>query len=405
MVRDVDNESKSKKQMLRRSLDAVTFRQQKNLPSTPQYPPEATTTRSNEPKQATEPPVRDALSENHSTRPSGQDPRYVRPSVPPKDPYPTPEPTQQHRNGPQQNAEYLNAKEMPIRPRHAPTEPRRINEPAPLGPRKMPPQTGGEDSWARHVSVRDDLNHSSASSVGYARGEPLESSMFGRDRNARMISGEGDGKSKQANDYKSELESGNRASQSRSQAPASGLDSMVDLRNTVDTITTSHVAPAVTHEHVQQKTINVKHERIVRHIHQDSVYHRILPIVDVEVTPPRHFVPSADGKKLVQISSEDVPEGRLSEDMLPHNWSIVENVSRTGNAAMQPRGFTAKKFPGGEGDDKVYRTEEGYPRRETTWVHPPQLETKTEHTTPFYFDHATGHAGWETPEGINSVTP
>ena len=392
-----------KKRMHRRSLDPTTLQQQKKLPPTPRESPKVKTKSPQDAKQTTAYPSQDVSDENSSTRPPQRDLRYVRPTVPPKDPYPTPEPAHEHRDGPRPNAEYFNTKELPVRSRRAPAEPRRINEPAPLGPRKMPPQSGGRDSWARNVSMRDDQKVSSAGKFGNVRNMPLESRKIGRHWNVETANRDFDRRTEQANANDVNPEYGNRVSPLRSQAPVGALDGVVDLRDTIDTTATSHVAPPVTHEHVQQKTINVKHERIVRHIHQDSIYHRVLPIVDVEVTPARHFVPSADSKELVEIFPDDVPEGRLHENMLPRNWTIVENVSRPGNAAMQPRGFSAKDFPGDEGDEKEYRTEEGHLKRETTWVHPPQLEERTEHTKPFYFDHATGYSGWHAPDKSKPV--
>ena len=53
-----------------------------------------------------------------------------------------------------------------------------------------------------------------------------------------------------------------------------------------------------------------------------------------------------------------------------------------------PRRFTARPFRGQEGDYKEYVGKDGIPRTETTWVHPPVLETgawATGQTAPFHF--------------------
>ena len=63
---------------------------------------------------------------------------------------------------------------------------------------------------------------------------------------------------------------------------------------------------AVIHETVHKDIHHVREERITRHIHNYDVYHRILPIVDVEVLPPRHFLP-VEGGGLVEISASEVP--------------------------------------------------------------------------------------------------
>jgi len=79
-----------------------------------------------------------------------------------------------------------------------------------------------------------------------------------------------------------------------------------------------------------------------------------------------------------------------AEEVLPArkgNWMIAETVS-TGKKASEPRKFTAREFRGEEGDERTYTTPEGYPRTETTWIHPPQPETggrETGQTVPFKF--------------------
>lgn len=63
---------------------------------------------------------------------------------------------------------------------------------------------------------------------------------------------------------------------------------------------------AVVHETVHRDIHHVREERITRDIHNYDVYHRMLPIVDVEVLPPRHFLP-VEGGGLVEISASEVP--------------------------------------------------------------------------------------------------
>ena len=114
----------------------------------------------------------------------------------------------------------------------------------------------------------------------------------------------------------------------------------------------------------------VKHELVTRDIHEHTYYHRILPVIDVEVLPPRHFLP-VEGGGLVEVSADEVP-GRGK------NWVIAETASKIPSAGPlpnEPRKFTARKFVGTEGDDKTFTMPEGYERTEQTWVHPPELET------------------------------
>lgn len=63
---------------------------------------------------------------------------------------------------------------------------------------------------------------------------------------------------------------------------------------------TKEVVKPVVHEQVE--------EHISRHIHNHEVYHKILPVRDVEVLPARHWVPGPDGR-LIQVDEKDVYSG------------------------------------------------------------------------------------------------
>ena len=123
------------------------------------------------------------------------------------------------------------------------------------------------------------------------------------------------------------------------------------------------------HENVTKDVHHIREEVITREIHTHDVFHRILPVVDVEVLPPRHFLP-VEGGGLVEVSASEVPgRGR--------NWVIAETASKipSDQAAPQgPRRFTAREFPGQEGDAVRYIAPEGHEKTEETWVHPPELE-------------------------------
>ncbi|KAL9104149.1 MAG: hypothetical protein Q9163_000896 [Psora crenata] len=159
-------------------------------------------------------------------------------------------------------------------------------------------------------------------------------------------------------------------------APLSG-ETVVDRagRNTKETHVTETIAPAVVHETVNKNVHHVREEIITRETHNHDVFHRILPVVDVEVLPPRHFLP-VEGGGLVEVGAHEVP-GR------GNNWVIAETVSNIPSDQAAPVGarrFSARKFPGQEGDAKGYMDPEGYERTEQTWVHPPELETGARNT-------------------------
>ena len=128
----------------------------------------------------------------------------------------------------------------------------------------------------------------------------------------------------------------------------------------------------------------MREEIITREIHNHEYYHRILPVTDVEILPPRHFLPVAGGG-LVEVSAADVP-GR------GNNWVIAETASKIPSDERAPRGpnlFSAREFSDDEGDTQNYKTPEGYQRTEQTWIHPPELETggrDTQQTWPFEFE-------------------
>ncbi|KAK3081462.1 hypothetical protein LTS18_006511 [Coniosporium uncinatum] len=177
--------------------------------------------------------------------------------------------------------------------------------------------------------------------------------------------------------------------------PAS-LKGVVDIRNTVDTTVEEVVAPAVVHEKVFPIVKHIREEQITREIHNHHVYHRILPIIDVQVLPARHFVFNTDQTGLVEVDESQVP-GRTMQDVerTNHNiknWVIAELASK-GLAQEEmdvhgPRQFSACKFEGTSGDYKEYISEDGIPRTETTWVHPPTMETgamETRQSVPMHF--------------------
>ncbi|KAL9124795.1 MAG: hypothetical protein Q9217_005914 [Psora testacea] len=158
-------------------------------------------------------------------------------------------------------------------------------------------------------------------------------------------------------------------------------------------------APAIVHETVHRDVHHAREELITREIHNHDVFHRMLPVVDVEVLPPRHFLP-VEGGGLVEVGAQEVP-GR------GNNWVIAETASKIPSDQAAPVGarrFTARKFPGHEGDPQRYTTPEGHERTEQTWVHPPELETgarDTGQSWPMVFDDdmpKKGSYGYTSPK-------
>ncbi|KAI9844198.1 MAG: hypothetical protein M1838_002283 [Thelocarpon superellum] len=147
----------------------------------------------------------------------------------------------------------------------------------------------------------------------------------------------------------------------------SSLDDVVDLTSTVDTEVITRQVPAVTHETVYPEVHQIREEVIYREIHTYEVHHRILPIIDVQVLPPRHFIPVYGGLK--EVPAEDIP-GRQD------HWQIVETVTpdysfTTGTTIPPPNPPSTEPTMV---STRTYQTEEGYPRTETVWKHPPTYE-------------------------------
>ncbi|KAK3073147.1 hypothetical protein LTR53_005529 [Teratosphaeriaceae sp. CCFEE 6253] len=146
------------------------------------------------------------------------------------------------------------------------------------------------------------------------------------------------------------------------------LTGIVDLSKTEDATLHERWAPAVTHETVVQDIHHVREERITREIHTHHYFHRVLPIIDIEVLPARHFAPIEGG--YAEISADEVP-GRTGANA---QWLIAELASKglpKSTGPIVPERFTARTFAGKQGDYKESVAPEGHPRTETTWVYPP----------------------------------
>jgi hypothetical protein len=70
-----------------------------------------------------------------------------------------------------------------------------------------------------------------------------------------------------------------------------------------------------------------REERITREIHTHDTFHRALPVIETEILPPKHYVPSPDGKGLTEIPEHMVP-GRTETESPSRNWEIVETGIR-----------------------------------------------------------------------------
>lgn len=174
--------------------------------------------------------------------------------------------------------------------------------------------------------------------------------------------------------------------QSRELERELGVEGQVDLSNTEDVEVVTRYAPAVTRETIIMNSHSVVEEQITREIHQDHIFHRILPVEEVEVLPARHYVP--DGKGAFREVSERQLPGRVHKDVQKAVAEAFQNSLPKTSSMAERRKFTAREFSDDEGDYKEYIDPQGVQRSERWWVHPPRLETggkATGQTYPFYF--------------------
>ncbi|KNG51331.1 hypothetical protein TW65_01346 [Stemphylium lycopersici] len=161
------------------------------------------------------------------------------------------------------------------------------------------------------------------------------------------------------------------------------LKGVVDLKNTVDTDREITWAPAVTHEVIKPHEHEVIQQQIHREIHNYTYYHRLQPVLQTEVLPPRHFIPNPDGEGLIEISADELP-ARTGKNRW---WDIVQKETALPETPFEWR--TEPQIIEG----KPYVTEEGFERRETTIIYPPTLEDMSNYpgmVQPVHFDHKTG---------------
>ncbi|KAJ4354538.1 uncharacterized protein N0V89_006275 [Didymosphaeria variabile] len=153
------------------------------------------------------------------------------------------------------------------------------------------------------------------------------------------------------------------------------LDGVVDLRDTEDADKETRWAQAVTHEVVKPHEHEIVEERIYREIHNHEVYHYIQPVYETEILPARHWVYNAKNE-MVEVSADELPECTGAKQ----RWAIVRgdkekstsHIVRSAPQAREPRTLS----------DKTYITPEGFERRETTILHPPELEDLSDYSGP-----------------------
>lgn len=120
------------------------------------------------------------------------------------------------------------------------------------------------------------------------------------------------------------------------------------------------------------KIHHITHPVIERRIHNHEIFHRILPVIDVQVLPAKHYAPHGPGGSLIEIGQDTLP-GRTGNNQ---HWVVAETVSKLGDedsGASDPRRFSARGFATTDGRVKSYTGTNGIPTTEQSWVHSPTI--------------------------------
>jgi hypothetical protein len=143
-------------------------------------------------------------------------------------------------------------------------------------------------------------------------------------------------------------------------------------------------AAAVTHEVVKPHEHEIVQHKIFREIHNYEYYHHIQPVYDIEVLPPRHWIPNPNGEGLIEISADELPS-RTGNN---RRWKIVQEQEEP-STAVRPAWRTEPQII----EHPTTLTKDGFERKETTILYPPTLQDMTEYDgmiQPVHFDHKTG---------------
>ncbi|KAK4188904.1 hypothetical protein QBC35DRAFT_495084 [Podospora australis] len=105
------------------------------------------------------------------------------------------------------------------------------------------------------------------------------------------------------------------------------------LQNTEDVDKTTTVAPAVTHEVIKPQVHEIVETKVHRDIHTHEVHRTVQPVYDVEVLPPKHYVPGPPGpngeETLIQVPENKLPECTGTNQ----NWHIAQGRGESCSSA------------------------------------------------------------------------
>ncbi|KAF2704562.1 hypothetical protein K504DRAFT_449554 [Pleomassaria siparia CBS 279.74] len=261
----------------------------------------------------------------------------------------------------------------------------------------MMPETSNRTNWPMHAA-RDEPHRSNRKSTGYDNNVSQATDYTSKPRTkyrkpdsermalrAAIMNGSNDvkGADRPVNEPPDHMQSDLKQRL---------LKKGVDIEDSVDIDQRTHWAPAVTHEIVKPSVHHIREEEIHREIHNHEVYHRILPVYETEVLPARHFVPHPKGNGLIELSESQIPDCTGANQ----RWSIGEKEIITNTFRKPVPRITSPQIA----DETTQMTPEGFPRKETTIIHPPKLEDLSQYEGPIRTIHfPEGSAPEEEGEG------
>ncbi|KAM3424321.1 hypothetical protein BST61_g11142 [Cercospora zeina] len=111
-------------------------------------------------------------------------------------------------------------------------------------------------------------------------------------------------------------------------------DGILNLKDSEETHTAVIWQPAVTHEKHVVQPVEIVQRAVSRVVHNHHHVQRVLPVLDLEVLPARHFVPDGRGGYL-EITEEEIPGGKPAG--LEHLISEAVSKSSPRHGAVLPQ--------------------------------------------------------------------
>ncbi|RYP40884.1 hypothetical protein DL767_001365 [Monosporascus sp. MG133] len=162
----------------------------------------------------------------------------------------------------------------------------------------------------------------SSPEVGTGRGNARDISTVTTDRNnASPVTAD--------NENVESTRAQNKRDQDERNNLAGDVENKLNLGHTEDVDVDISYNPAVMHETIRPGVHEIKEEKIYREVHDYDTYHRIQPVYDVEILPPKHFVPGPDGA-LIEVSEQD-----LACTSPPQRWHIDKGPSCAGSTLLR----------------------------------------------------------------------